>query len=212
VTVQEHAAQVAATLNQIGVQGSRLELPAGVPDRLRVAWALLRLTFDHAASISSNFYNHGTELAGSGFALLRPMNEALKRGTWFGFCATDAETATFIQDDELPRRNLSADIEQHAPFDQFPMFSQQYLNAWDKFHSFTHGGSQIVGAYTMGHGVGAAFPEQDIIRVLDHAEAVAMMAIHVMSMICGEFHPDLARDVQNELLKVQPAAERARHP
>ena len=110
MTVQIYAAEVAATLNYIGPLASRLELPAGIPDKFRISWALLRLTFDHAASIASNFYYHGIELAGSPFALLRPMNEALKRGTWFAFCATDAETADFIANDRTPKRDIAEEI------------------------------------------------------------------------------------------------------
>jgi hypothetical protein len=60
----------------------------------------------------------------------------------------------------------------------------------------------------MGHGIGPAFPEADVIKVLDHAEAIAMMAVHVMAMICGEFHPELASDVLGELENVTTAADR----
>lgn len=208
MTIKQHAAAVAATLNAVGRQAHRLELPAGLPAKFGISWALLRLAFDHASSISSNFYHHGHELAGSSFALLRPMNEAFKRGTWFGFCATDEEADTFIREDEVPRRNLAAEIERNPPFDQFPIFSEQYRNAWDKFHSFTHGGAQAVGAYTLGHGVGAAFPEADIVGVLDHAEAIAITSVHVMAMICGEFDPTLATDVLTQLEEIVPARER----
>lgn len=208
VTVQAYAAEVAATLNYVGPLASRLKLPAGIPDKFRISWALLRLTFDHAASIASNFHYHGIELAGSPFALLRPMNEALKRGTWFAFCATDAETADFIANDRIPKRNIAEEIEKHPPFDQFPIFTKQYQSAWDRFHSFTHGGNQVVGAYTMGHGIGPAFPEEDVFKVLDHAEGIAVTAIHVMCMIAGEFTPDVAMATLADLEKVTTARER----
>lgn len=203
MTVQVYAVEAAATLNYIGSLASRLELPAGILDKFRISWALLRLTFDHAASITSNFHYHGIELAGSPFALLRPMNEALKRGTWFAFCATAAETADFIAYDRIPKRNIALEIEKHPPFDRFPIFTQQYQNAWERFHSFTHGGNQVVGAYTMGHGIGPAFPEKDVFLVLDHAEGIAVTAVHVMCMIAGEFVPDIAKETLAALKKSQ---------
>lgn len=208
-SIKEYASQIAATLNLAGVQASRLSVPAGATERERVAWALLRLAFDHAAAISSLFYHHEGELAGPAFALLRPMNEALRRGTWIAFCASDAAVQKFIDDDELPPgKSMVADIEKIEPFDKFPMFSQQYANAWDKFHSFTHAGIQMVGAYTMGHGIGAAFPEENIRDVLDHAEAVAMLVVQVLVMIAGDHDPDLAHDVLDQLNKIEKARDR----
>ena len=205
---QEYARHIAGTLNAVGKQASRLSLPAGVPDNLRIAWAQLRLAFDHTAAITSLFHYHDSELAGPAFALLRPMNEAFKRGTWMAFCATNSECQTFIASDKLPKRNLAAEIEQHPPFDQFPMFTKQYEAAWDRFHSFTHAGIQMVGAYTMGHGIGSAFPEQDIRMVLDHAEAVASMVVQVMVMIAGDFDPGVASEVLDRIQEIEPVRKR----
>ncbi|WP_448670462.1 DUF6988 family protein [Pseudoxanthomonas mexicana] len=207
-SVEDYAAHIAATLNQFAAQGTRLSIPAGLPDRYQVVWAELRFAFDNAAAITSLLHHHGAEFAGPAFALLRPMNEALKRGTWIAFCASDDEIHKFVTEDVLPKRNLAADIEKIPPFDQFPMFSQQYVNAWDKFHSFTHAGSQIVGAYTMGEGIGPAFPENDIRAMLDHVEAIACMAIQVMVMIAGDFDRDRANEVLTELDRIKPANTR----
>jgi hypothetical protein len=79
------------------------------------------------------------------------------------------------------------------------VFSQQYQNAWNRFNSFTHGGNQIVGGYTMGEGIGAAFPEQDLLATLKHVEGIAVTAVHVMCMIAGEYEPELASSVLDEL-------------
>lgn len=208
-SIRDYAAQVAATLNQAGAQASRLSIPPGSPDRFRVAWALLRLAFDHAASISSLFYHHGEELAGSPFALLRPMNEALRRGAWIGLCASDEAVQAFIDDDDLPPgKTMVADLEHIEPFDSYPIFSQQFANAWTKFHSFTHAGNQMVGAYTMGHGIGPSFPVEDIFKVLDHAEAIAMMVVQTMVMVAGHFDPAVAHEVLDELNRIDKARDR----
>jgi hypothetical protein len=177
-----------------------------------VAWALLRLAYDHAASIVSIFHHHGTELAGSPFALMRPMNEAFKRGTWFALCATDEETDDFVANDRIPKRNLASEIERHPPFDTLPMFSEQYANAWRKFHSFTHGGSQIVGAYTLGHGIGAAFPEADVIKALDHAEAIAVTVVAVMCMVAENFDPESARASIAQMETIVPVSKQEDRP
>jgi len=206
--IQDYAKRIAGTLNAAGMLASRLSLPAGLPDKYMVAWTLLRVSFDHAASINSLLYHHGIELSGSAFALLRPMNEALKRGAWIALCATDDQVQTFVTKDRLPKVNLAEQIEQVPPFDEFPLFSKQHANAWDKFHSFTHAGSQMVGAYTQGKSVGPAFPPELIIEVLNHTEAIAMMVVQIMVMISGDFDPDLGHSVLGELNEIVPVAKR----
>jgi len=196
------------TLNAAAVLANRLSLPAGLPDKYMVAWTLLRISFDHAASINSLLYHHGIELSGSAFALLRPMNEALKRGAWIALRATDDQVQMFVTKDQLPKINLAAEIEQIPPFDEFPLFSKQYANAWDKFHSFTHAGSQMLGAYTQGENIGPAFAPELIIEMLNHVEAIAMMVVQVMVMIAGDFDPDLALAVLGELGEIIPVAKR----
>jgi len=204
MTIKERAGRISTTRDRAGELGARLVLPKGVPDKYAVAWALLRIAFDHGSSIIFNFMNHGPELAGSPFALLRPMNEALKRGTWFAFCATNEETQDFIHNDNLPKRNLAKEIERHPPFDRFHIFTAQYDNAWAKLHSFTHGGAQAVGAYWSGGEVGANFREEDIYHALDHTEAILVLTVHVMCMIAGEFDPESARVVLGDLEKIEP--------
>lgn len=208
MTVQRHAAQVIASIDAITAHGSELALPGHLPDRFRVGWALLRASLDHATAIAVLLAQHGGVLAGSACSLLRPMNEALKRGTWFLLCASDAETQSFLADDRLPRRNLAAEIERIPPFDRFPIFSTQHANAWDRFHSYTHGGRAMVAAYTAGDGIGADLPDPELLRLLDHVEGVAMTGVHVMGAVCGEFDRGTAIRVLDALDAMAPARER----
>lgn len=207
LSIENYAKQVAANLNIAGQLASQLSMPAGLPDKFTVAWALLRFSFDNAAAINALLFHHGIELSGPAFALLRPMNEALKRGTWIAFCSTDEQVQAFAQEDKLPRGNLAAEIEKVPPFDQYPIFTQQYANAWDKFHSFTHGGSQIVGAYTLGDSIGPAFPTADVHGLLDHVEAISIMVVHVMAMIAGEFDDALGHSVLEQLGNIVPTRQ-----
>jgi len=123
--VERHATRVIASIDVIAAQGSELALPGHLPDRFRIGWALLRASLDHATAIAVLLSRHDGALAGSACALLRPMNEAFKRGTWFLLCASEAETEAFLREDTMPRRNLAADIERIPPFDRFPIFSAQ---------------------------------------------------------------------------------------
>lgn len=197
--IRERAAEVRRSLEIVGNAIAKLRIPGQVPDRARVALALIRASFDDAAGIVELLRMHGNEFSGACFSLLRPMNEKLKRGTWINFCASESEVQNFLIEDALPRRNLAAEIERIPPFDQYPMFSQQHANAWDKFHSFTHGGNQVVGAYTMGSGIGSAFREPDILNMLNHVESIVVMGAQVMAMVAGEYAPAEAHATLDEL-------------
>jgi hypothetical protein len=195
--VIHYAGQVGATLNLLYEQASRMSLPADAPLHHKVAWALLRLSVDHATSIVSNFHVHDTTLAGSPFALLRPLNETFKRGAWFALCAIEADADAFMGEGEkLPSpKEIVAALEGRLPFSASPFFTKQYQNVGTKFHGFTHGGREIVSAYLTEHGVGAGFREDDVYEVLDHAEALAMLAVQVQAMVAGEHEPDTAMSV-----------------
>lgn len=213
MTISSHASEITTTLQEAGELAARLELPAGLPDRYWVSWALLRLSFDHARSIASLLEHHDIELAGSAFALLRPMNEALKRGTWFGLCATDEQTDRFIESGKLPGgADLTKDIERRPPFDKFRIFSGLHENASHKLHDFTHGGVQMAGAYVAGtDGIGSSYQASDVISVLNHAEGVGIQSVHVMVMVCGLLNAERAREVLAELEKVTAANQRLSH-
>lgn len=205
--VERHATRVIASIDVIAAQGSELALPGHLPDRFRIGWALLRASLDHATAIAVLLSRHDGALAGSACALLRPMNEAFKRGTWFLLCASEAETEAFLREDTMPRRNLAADIERIPPFDRFPIFSAQYANAWERFHSYTHGGRALVAAYTQGDAIGIGLPDEELLRLLDHVEAIALNGVHVMAAVCGEFDRATAERVLDALDALTPARE-----
>lgn len=192
MTIQAHAAKVAASLHQAGALASKLRMPAETPDRYVISWALLRMSYDHAASIVSLIHHHGAELAGSAFALTRIMDEAQLRGAWFALHASDDDAKFFLTKDAFPKtsagrrrtvEDLIGEIEQHEPFDRMKPYSKLYENAWKKLNSFTHSGAQQVGAYTQAAGLGASFKEEDIHALLDHAEAMAINAVLVMTLL-----------------------------
>lgn len=208
--VIHYAGQVGATLNLLYEQASRMSLPADAPLHHKVAWALLRLSVDHATSIVSNFHVHDTTLAGSPFALLRPLNDVFKRGAWFTLCATEADAEAFMSDAEKlpsPKEMVNA-LEAQKPFLNSPIFTLQHDNLRNRLHGFTHGGREIVSAYLTEHGVGAGFREADVYEVLDHAEAMAMLAVQLLAMVAGEHDPDTAMSVIDIVSAMQQTKDR----
>lgn len=105
--IQHRSAQVLLSLNHAGALASSLHLPGDVPEKFRVAWALLRASFDDAHAITVLLRDHGSELAGSVFSLLQPMNDKFKHGTWFACCATGEEVQDFIRHDRIPKAQFS---------------------------------------------------------------------------------------------------------
>ena len=208
--VIHYAGQVGASITVLYQQASRMSLPADAPLHHKVAWALLRLSVDHATSIVSNFHVHDTSLAGSPFAMLRPLNDVFKRGAWFALCATEADAEAFMSDAEkLPSPKEMVDaLEAQKPFRDSPIFTLQHNNVRNRFHGFTHGGREIVSAYLTEHGVGAGFREDDVYEVLDHAETMAMLAVQLLGMVAGERDPDTAMSVIDFVIGMQRTKDR----
>lgn len=203
--IQQHAAKVAASLDQIGGLVSDLHLPAGSPERHVFGWTLVRLSFDHARSITSLFLNHGAELAGSAFALARVMDEAFIRGAWFALHATDDDAGYFRRKDEMPSKKLTEEIEQHPPFDERKPFTQLRTNAWTRFNGYTHSGIQAVGAYMNGNTLGPNFSDADTHLLLEHAEAMAINGVIVLVTTLETADPSQLRaqhDRLNALLNI----------
>jgi hypothetical protein len=196
--LQQRADRNLQDLQFAGEQSSRLRMPGSMPEHHRTALALLRAAYDDAVAINYLVRSHGGELAGSVFSLLRPMNDKIKRGSWFLFCGDEESALDFLRNDNPPKGNLAQQIEAHSPFDQFRIFSELYQNAFSFFHSFTHGGNQIANGYMAGNGIGASYPDDKIIQAIDHAHAVGITAVQVMVMLGGEYDPATGHDILDQ--------------
>lgn len=197
--LQQRAERNLQDLHFAGEQASRLRMPGSMPEHHRTALALLRAAYDDAVAINHLVGNLGGELAGSAFSLLRPMNDKIKRGSWFYFCGDEASALDFLKNDNAPKGNLARQIEIHPPFDQLRIFSELYQNAFRFFHSFTHGGNQIANGYMASSGIGASYPEDKIIQAIDHAHAVGITAVQVMVMLGGEYDLATGHDILDQL-------------
>lgn len=197
--LQQQADRNLQDLQFAGEQASRLRMPGSMPEHHRTALALLRAAYDDAVAINHLIRSLGGELAGSAFSLLRPMNDKIKRGSWFFFCGDEASALDFLKNDKVPKGNLSKAIEIHPPFDQLRIFSEVHQNAFKFFHSFTHGGNQIANGYMAGNGIGASYPDDKIIQAIDHAHAVGVTAVQVMVMLGGKYDLATGHDILDQL-------------
>lgn len=110
-------------------------------DRTRVSSTLLDLSIEHAHSVLSLTYGNAY---GSSLALLRPMFEAFGRGLWFQHCAAEKDIIKFIKKDRFPLNfnDMLADIEKSNIWP--PSTTALQSVRLNNFHSFTHGGTQIL--------------------------------------------------------------------
>jgi len=198
--IPEQAAKVLETMNRAGAIASHLHLDNAPPQRHRIAWALLRLAFDHARSMAFLIANQQWELTGSAFALARVTNDALVRGAWFALHANDDQTQRFLDKDEIPSRTMSADVEGHPPFDSFNIFTQLRNNVWDLLNSFTHSGVQAIGAYIDGETIGPAHRPEDVHAILGYAESVAVVAILILVMMTESQDPTRVEPLKADLM------------
>ena len=197
--LQQQAHRNLQDLQFSGEQASRLRMPGSMPEHHRTALALLRAAYDDAVAINHLIGSLGGELAGSAFSLLRPMNDKIKRGSWFFFCGDEASALDFLKNDNPPKGNLANAVELHPPFDQFKIFSELHQNAFKFFHSFTHGGNQIANGYMTSNGIGASYPDDKIIQSIDHSHAVGITAVQVMVMIGGVYDLATGQDILDQL-------------
>lgn len=160
----------------------------------RIAVALLAAAYDDARAATLLIGNYGPDLVGSALSLVRPMNEKFRRGCWFFLGATEEQADAFMQKDELPSTKAMVEaIEAEGPFNQFPIFSEQFQAGINHLHSFTHGGNQIAIPYLATNEVGASYLDDDIFYALESIEAIGMTAVLITILVAGESNPEGAQ-------------------
>lgn len=193
MNIHNHAKHVTESLGLLQEQVLRIEPSDHLPVQHQVALALLRFAFDHATFITLNLHDRGSSSAGPCLALLRPMDEAMLRGAWFAFCATESQARSFRETGKIPRaKTLAKALEARSPFNTSHPFSQKHKDMRNHLNDFVHGGKSIVNAYLAGRGVGAAFSEKDIHKVLSYTEIAAMVVIQLVANICGTYDAEKA--------------------
>lgn len=99
---------------------------------------------------------------GSAFALARCIVEAMYRGLWVNFCATDTEVERFERKDELPKMaDLASAIDSKYQGDGF--FEDLKKRAWPALCSYTHTGMLQLGRRFTGQNVQPNYSDEEIV-------------------------------------------------
>lgn len=157
----------------------------GVPGGLRPAVALAcnDLVRQHHRAIVKLL---GEGLYASGSALLRVMFETYVRGVWLYRCADDNQLRRFKKDRLiLP---IAKAIEQVEQLDDFSggVLSGVKQAQWNQFCSFTHGGVEAIGRQLNSGTVEPNFHVGEVLDILDHIDAVAMLAAMQFALLKGD--------------------------
>lgn len=206
--IQDRADQVIAIQGRLAELAMRVPTPPETaPDRHAIGYQEFGLSFHHAMSIVSLVKNHGTELSASAFALMRPMFETLLRGWWFTLCATDAQAARFVNDDDFVGGSLAqvaAAIDCHPPFQGTDFFSRFVQADIALYHSFTHGGRAALTVYGHRPNLDPNFSPGTVITVLDNAARSAAVAALGMCSVCREYDPGEVDPIYQQVLAIGP--------
>jgi len=184
--------------------------PNHAPDRHHIGYQEFGLSFHHSASIASHLERHGPDLAASAFALVRPMYETLQRGWWFTLCATDAQAAIFVNNDQFRGGSLvqvATAIEEHPPFAGTGFFSGFAQKEWGLYHSFTHGGRAALEVYGHRPNLDPNFDPATIIAVLDNVSRMSAVATMGMCWVSRIYDAARADPIYQEVLALAPYLE-----
>ncbi len=110
--------------------------------RKKVVAGFLSLSMQHHYSISLLVEN---KLYSSAFALLRPLFDAVYRGTWISLIATDDEIDNFSTNENFkikPTQKLAKDIDKKI---NATVFHDVYEQNSSLLHGMTHGGIEQIG-------------------------------------------------------------------
>lgn len=147
--------------------------------RLKLSSALFLTAFEHATSILILVRESHV---GSALALMRPAHEALRRGVWLAYAATDRRIAGIAADrDRFPGyKEMEAAINSACPFEdlvsainavQSVYENRSDLRSENHLHDFTHGGIFQISQH-ISPGVITPTFDRDLIQVLLHTARV----------------------------------------
>jgi hypothetical protein len=160
-----------------------LEAPNTV--RTRMAVAMLQVTADHQAAITS-LLNTEWPRAASALALVRPTVEAMMMGVWVLHVATDDHLA-HIDSRRATPPTLSKllRVVDRCAFAAEPLYPvlEQSITALD---GFTHGGIWHMESRQNGRRVGANYMVCDLVAGLRLADLAAVMAALEMAQLAGD--------------------------
>ena len=127
----------------------------------------------------------------SAFALVRLLFEAYIRGEWLLECASDEQLEQF-KADRLKRKfgQMIEDLESRKAFNN-GVLSKAKKASWEWMNSLTHTGYQQVARRNIPDGIAPNYKNEEVLQILDFADAVAIMSVIGIAAITGK--EELAR-------------------
>lgn len=162
---KELSAWVATQLDDLKIP----ELPCN--KRLQLASACQHLAIEHAQSIIC-LIDH--KLHGSAMALQRPMFEAVIRGVWLRYSATECQVdraakGKFPRPDDMAESSPSPKGQNDAP--PLRALKDEW---WKRFCGYTHGGTEQILARLGSSGIRTSFQSGEIIAALRWSDMIQL--------------------------------------
>lgn len=140
--------------------------------RTDIASACFDVAIEHQAAIAQLC---ASGMHGSMFAFLRVLLEAVVRGLWFQYCATDEDMLRFEQGKIPDFTSLTSAIENAIEAD-VPTLTLLRKNSWDALNGFTHTGFHQVTRRHGGGTLGPNYSDDDIVKALNFTGALGIIA------------------------------------
>ena len=145
-----------------------------------MACACFDMVLEHYKAITELI---NLRLPGSAFSLSRLLFESCIRGVWLHRCATDQDVSRYERDKfDKKMFELIADIEKTEGFES-KMFSKAKAQTWKSLNSLTHSGYEQLGRRFNGNIQEPSYTESDQINMLNHAKALAFIAVYMVSLV-----------------------------
>lgn len=156
------------------------ELPYPNSARNRLACACFDMVLEHYKAITELL---NLRLPGSAFSLSRLLFESCVRGIWLHRCATENDIGRYERDKFGKKMyELIADVEKTDGFES-KTFSKTQGKTWGTLNSLTHGGYEQLGRRFNGNIQEPSYAESDQMIMLDHAKALALIAVYMVSLV-----------------------------
>lgn len=162
---------------------AKMELPND--ERTNVAIALLYASLEQARSASFLIGNDVHQSVFAALILLRSQVDQLMRAAFFAGPATDQELATYLAEDELPRRNgnklgprsLASINEAHFGWTPVGRIPATVENSWGVLSGMTHGGMALLNYYIGENGIGAHPASDEFVDVVTNSVVLTHLAV-----------------------------------
>lgn len=140
--------------------------------RTAVAMAYFGLAIDHHVSIAV-LIEQGRN--SSAYALVRPTYEAVMRGYWVAFVATDAEIERLRR--HVPKFDrIMRELGRGSAVFDGGQFAAVHSLGWESFCDYTHGGSRQLSRWLAGKDIGPEHKPEEVAGVLRMADQLAILA------------------------------------